>query len=83
MNGTQLLILVLVLIAAGVIGVTFTVDAIRKKDFRDQVSGKKPENHPGKYQKSTYDRPAHENSQISIDREILRTKGGQNLLGPK
>ncbi len=30
-----------------------------------------------------YDKPSHENSQISIDREVLRTKSGQNLLGPK
>ena len=33
--------------------------------------------------KISYDRPQQENSQITIDREILRTKSGQNLLGPR
>ena len=65
------------------IGGTFIVEAIRKKDFGDQVSGKKPEHKLGKNQKISYDKPAQENSQITIDREILRTKSGQNILGPK
>ena len=83
MDGSRLLILILILIVAGVIGGTFIVEAIRKKDFGDQVSGKKPEHKLGKSQKISYDKPAQENSQITIDREILRTKSGQNILGPK
>lgn len=59
------------------------VSAIRRKDFRDQVTGKKPERKADPNQKVSYDKPSHENSQISIDREVLRTKSGQNLLGPK
>ena len=48
MDGSRLLILILILIVAGVIGGTFIVEAIRKKDFGDQVSGKKPEHKLGK-----------------------------------
>lgn len=77
------MILILDLIIAGVVGVTFAVDAIRKKDFQDQVSGRKPEHQPGKHKKVSYYKPTQENSQITVDWEILRTKGGQNLLGPK
>ena len=83
MDGSRLLILILILIVAGVIGGTFIVEAIRKKDFGDQVSGKKPEHKLVKNQKISYDKPAQENSQITIDRDILRTKSGQNILGPK
>ena len=36
MDGRELLILILVLIIAGVIMITIAVEAIRKKDFRDQ-----------------------------------------------
>ena len=68
MDGSRLLILILILIVAGVIGGTFIVEAIRKKDFGDQVSGKKPEHKLGKNQKISYDKPAQENSQITIDR---------------
>lgn len=83
MDGRQLLILILVLIIAGVIMITIAVEAIRKKDFRDQVSGKKPEHKPLNKQKFSYDKPKQENPQIAVDREVLRTKSGQNLLGPK
>lgn len=83
MDGSRLLILILILIVAGVIGGAFIVEAIRKNDFGDQVSGMKPEHKLGKNQKISYDKPAQENSQITIDREILRTKSGQNILGPK
>ena len=83
MSGTQLLILVLVLIVAGVVGVTLAVSTIQEKDFRDQVSGKKPVHSLDKHQKASYDKPTQEDSQITVDREILRTKGGQNMLGPK
>ena len=56
MDGSRLLILILILIVAGVIGGTFIVEAIRKKDFGDQVSGKKPEHKLGKNQKISYDK---------------------------
>jgi hypothetical protein len=65
------------------VAITLVVDAIRKKDFKDQVSGKKPERKFNEKQKWSYDKKEAENSQISIDREILRTKSGQNLMGPK
>lgn len=66
-----------------IVAITLVVDAIRKKDFKDQVSGKKPERKFNEKQKWSYDKKEAENSQISIDREILRTKSGQNLMGPK
>ena len=65
------------------VAITLVVDAIRKKDFKDQVSGKKPERKFNEKQKWSYDKKEAENSQVSIDREILRTKSGQNLMGPK
>lgn len=65
MDGSRLLILILILIVAGVIGGTFIVEAIRKKDFGDQVSGKKPEHKLGKNQKS---------HMISLHRKILRSQ---------
>lgn len=83
MDGRSLLIIMLVGIIAAVIAVVLITDAIRKKDFKDQVSGKKPERKADNSMKESYDKAPVENSQISIDREVLRTKSGQNLLGPK
>lgn len=72
-------------IVALVVGVGAAVlgDFLRRKDFRDQVSGRKPERRMDPKAKFSCDRPEQENSQISIDREVLRTKSGQNLLGPR
>ena len=74
MDGSRLLILILILIVAGVIGGTFIVEAIRKKDFGDQVSGKKPEHKLGKNQKISYDKPAQENSPNKKWTEYPRTQ---------
>lgn len=79
----RILIFCLVWLIILVIAITLGVDAIRKKDFKDQISGKKPEKEFNEKQKCSYDKKEAEDSQISIDREILRTRGGQNLLGPK
>ena len=83
MNNEQILFFILGLILAAVIIGTIVIGAIRKKDFNDQVSGKKPERKVKGEGRVSYDKPTKENSQISIDREILRTKSGQSLLGPK
>jgi len=81
-NYTFLYFLLGGLIAVITIG-AFIADVIRKKDFKDQVSGKKPERKINSKKKISYDKPVEEDSQITIDREVLRTRSGQNLLGPK
>ena len=82
MNNDTLLSLLLGLVAVITVG-AFIADVIRKKDFKDQVSGKKPERKINSRKKISYDKPVEEDSQITIDREVLRTRSGQNLLGPK
>ena len=82
MNIDTLLSLLLGLVAVITVG-AFIADVIRKKDFKDQVSGKKPERKINSKKKISYDKPVEEDSQITIDREVLRTRSGQNLLGPK
>jgi len=81
-NGTFLYFLLGGLVAVITVG-AFIADVIRKKDFKDQVSGKKPERKINSKKKISYDKPVEEDSQITIDREVLRTRSGQNLLGPK
>ena len=82
MNNDTLLSLLLGLVAVITVG-AFIADVIRKKDFKDQVSGKKAERKINSRKKISYDKPVEEDSQITIDREVLRTRSGQNLLGPK
>lgn len=82
MNNDALLSLLLGLVAVITVG-AFIADVIRKKDFKDQVSGKKPERKINSRKKISYDKPVEEDSQITIEREVLRTRSGQNLLGPK
>ena len=82
MNNDTLLSLLLGLVAVITVG-AFIADVIRKKDFKDQVSGKKPERKINSRKKISYDKPVEEDSQITIEREVLRTRSGQNLLGPK
>lgn len=82
MNNDTLLSLLVGLVAVITVG-AFIADVIRKKDFKDQVSGKKPERKISSKKKISYDKPVEEDSQITIDREVLRTRSGQNLLGPK
>lgn len=82
MYRTVLLLTLGILLGVCILG-SLLLSWIRKKDFADQVSGKKPERRADPKTKIRYDRPQQENSQITIDREILRTKSGQNLLGPR
>lgn len=83
MSGRQLLIVIL--IAVVIIGVSagLIADGLRRKDFRDQISGKKPERKADAKTKISYDKKPVENSQISVDREVLKTKSYQNLMGPQ
>ncbi len=63
------------------IGAPLIAAAIRNKDFKDQVSGKKPERKIDSNRKISYDKPQSEDPAIAAGREGLRMKGGQNLLG--
>ena len=83
MNGVQLLIVLL--IAVVVIGVAagLIAESLRRKNFKDQVSGKKPVRSIDKDEKISYDKPSVENPRITVDREVLKTRSYQNLMGPK
>lgn len=83
MDGRSLLILILVIIVVAGVAIALIRDAIQKKDFRDQITGKKPERTLDDGDRISYDAPPRESSRIAIDRELLRTKSGQDLLGPK
>lgn len=71
----------LIAVIAISIAVSLIVRAVRRKDFQDQVSGKKPERKADGRQKISYDKPQAENPQIAADREGLRMKSGQNISG--
>lgn len=77
----MILMIGLAAVIAASIAASLIVNAIRKKDFNDQVSGKKPERRASANHKISYDKPQAENPQIAADREGLRMKGGQNLTG--
>ncbi len=70
------------LLAAIVVGVgaPLLVDYIRKKDFQDQVDGKKPEKKIDPSQKISYDKPEAEYPLVTAVMEGLRMKSGQNLF---
>lgn len=74
-------LIVLISVIAISIAISLIAGAIRKKDFKDQVSGKKPERKVSADYKISYDKPQADNPQIGADREGLRMKGGQNLSG--
>ena len=83
MNNDTLLYLLLLGLIAVVAAGAFIADVIRKKDFKDQVSGKKPVRKMNRKRKISYDQPVEEDPQVTIDREVLRSRSGQNVLGPK
>ncbi|MFH5836861.1 hypothetical protein ACHAL6_12385 [Proteiniclasticum sp. C24MP] len=83
MNSDTLLYLLVIGLIAVIAAGAFIADVVRKKDYKDQVSGKKPERKINSKKKISYDKPVEEDVQITIDREVLRTRSGQNVLGPK
>ena len=82
MSPAGLLLMTIAIVIVCVIAITVIPDLIRKKDFSDQVSGKKPCRRFRKGREN-YDAKVQENSQITIDRELLKNRSVQNLLGPK
>lgn len=83
MSKEMIVLLVLIGIVALITAGTIIADVLRKKDFKDQVSGKKAERKMDDKKKISYDGLVEEDPQRSIEREVLRTRSGQNLLGPK
>ena len=57
MDNTMILIVSLLVFLAIFIVAVIVVSAIRRKDFRDQVTGKKPERKADPNQKVSYDKP--------------------------
>ena len=82
MSPAGLLLITIAIVIVCVIAITVIPDLIRKKDFSDQISGKKPCRRFRKGREN-YDAPFLEDPQITIDRELLKNKSAQNLLGPK
>jgi hypothetical protein len=66
------------------VGSVFVVEHLRKRDFQDQVTGKKPERKAKEGDHAHYpesEAAKREDPLITADREGLRMKGGQNLFG--
>lgn len=82
MDGSTWLYFLLGGVVAVVILGVVVADLIRKKDFIDQVSGKKPERINSK-KKISYDALVQEDPQVTMEREVLRSRSAQYVLGPK
>ncbi len=84
MSNQMIAKVVLIVAFLAAIGWVLVPHLIRMKDFRDQAKGKKAERKLSEDQKISYDpKPKPEDLQTAIDREVLKTRSAQNLLGPK
>lgn len=79
MDGRTLLIVLLITILIIAIVAAVVADAIRRKDFRDQVSGKKPERKLDDAAKISYDQPHAQDQRMEMDKEVLRSKNASNI----
>lgn len=50
MTGEQILIMILVMVVIGGVAAALVADALRRKDFRDQVEGRRPGENRGRRQ---------------------------------
>lgn len=75
-------ILVIVILAAGV-AAGLIAEAVRNKDFRDQISGKKPERKLNPDENVSYDKPGTPDPMLEVDREVLCTRNASNMIWPK
>ncbi len=80
--GTYLLIFIIIAAVVG-IGIPLIGSILRAKDFRDQVSGKKPERKADPNRPMNYGDEQRRNRNLEIDSEVAKTKSFQNLMGPK
>ena len=69
----------IIIIIAAAVAAPLIVDLIRKKDYRDQISGKKPEHRPDK--KVSYGRPEHPDMKYEELKEEALRKTMDNLTG--
>ena len=83
MDARTFLIISLVAIVSIGVGISLLGYYLRMKDFQDQISGKKKTRKLSQDKKISFGNKSKENLSIDIDREILKTKSGQNLTGPR
>lgn len=83
MNARTFLIISLVAIVSIGVGISLLGYYLRMKDFQDQISGKKEIRKEPKDKEISFKNENKGNFSIDIDREILKTKSGQNLTGPR
>lgn len=74
--------LVIIILAAGV-AAGLIAEAVRNKDFRDQISGKKPERKLNPDEKVSYDKPGAPDPMLEVNKEVLRTRNASNIFWPK
>ncbi len=80
--GTYILIFVVIAAVIG-IGIPLIGSFLREKDFKDQVSGRKPERKADPNRPISYGDKKKHNTQMEIDAQVAKTKSFQNLMGPK
>lgn len=68
MDGYMLFWILIVIILAAGVGAGLIAEAIRNKDFQDQISGKKPERKPDP------------NEKVSYDKEVIRSENTSNIF---
>ena len=58
-------------------------ETLRRRDFRRQTSGKRPEREAPRDSRISYDPPAKASAELESLKELARMKSRQNSLGPK
>lgn len=75
-------ILVIIILTVGV-AAGLIAEAIRNKDFQDQISGKKPERKLDSDETVTYDKPGAPDPMLEAGKEVFRTRKASNMTWPK
>ena len=73
----------LVGIALVLLLVPVLLETLRRRDFRRQTSGKRPERTVPRDVPVSYDPPAKVSAELESQKELARMKSRQNSLGPK
>jgi hypothetical protein len=73
----------LVGIALALLLVPVLLETLRRRDFRRQASGKRPEREAPRDIPVSYDPPAKASPARESEKELARMKSRQNSLGPK
>ena len=80
MNTAAIWLLVLVLL---VVFAPLLTDWLRRRDFRRQVSGKRPTRKAPKEASANFDPSRKSDPELESQKELVRMKSRQNSLGPK